>query len=75
MAGHVGGQRAVGGRCESIVSSFWGQEGMGVGWADSRLDSPSTDDEGVEWLALQRKGVMYSGGRQASSNVSHKCFL
>lgn len=52
-----------GGPCASIVSAFWGQQGMVVGWADSRLDSPRSDDEGADWLALQRKGGYVLGGR------------
>lgn len=52
-----------GGLCAFVVSAFWGQEGMVEWWAHSRLDSPRSDDEGAEWLALQRKEAYVFGGR------------
>lgn len=47
--GHVGDSVLWGGLCASIISAFWGREGMMERWADSRLDSPRSDDQGAEW--------------------------
>ena len=41
-----------GGLCASFISAFRGRERMVERWTDSRLDSPRSDDEGAEWLAL-----------------------
>lgn len=41
-----------GGLCASFIRAFRGRERMVERWADSRLDSLRSDDEGAEWLAL-----------------------
>lgn len=52
-----------GGLCASIISALRGRERMVERWADSRLDSPRSDEEGAGWLALRRKRACVYAGR------------
>lgn len=57
-----------------------GEKG-GTQWIDSGLDSPRSDDEGAQWLSLQRKeayvleggGWGWGWGWGARPDVSCKC--
>lgn len=63
-----------GGLCASFISAFRGRERMVERWTDSRLDSPRSDDEGAEWLALRGKGANVFRERGGEHiYVSHEC--